>query len=254
MISSIEVLMKSLLTLFFLINLNLLSFTPGKWSYLDRYSLGGEKSGPTGETVKNRTGQIVYSATYEYDADGKLSKEKFLNIKNEPDGEIVYTYENGKLKVEELFAPDKSSQEKKTFLYTQSGTLKEINVVLGNGKGLLRHRIYSMNDYFVMECETKWEEEGGIESFSTKKDILEENVLNQEIFDEKKKSIGFIKYYFDKKGRLEKRENIQGTSKRMQVLTYDEAGKLISFFFFFKQDENWVLVKSNYLTYTERQK
>ncbi len=249
MISSIQVLMKSLLIFLLLLTFNLSAYTPGKWSYLDRYSLGAEKSGPVGETVKNRTGQVVYSALYEYDPDGKLSKEKFLNMKNEPDGEIVYTYENGKLKVEELFAPDKSSQEKKLFLYTQSGTLKEITVVLGNGKGLLRHRIYSMNDSFVMECETKWEEEGGMESFSTKKDILEENILNQEIFDEKKKSIGFIKYYFDKKGRLEKRENIQGSSKRMQVLTYDEAGRLISFSFHVKQDENWVLLKTHYLTY-----
>jgi antitoxin component YwqK of YwqJK toxin-antitoxin module len=242
--------MKSLLILLLFLTYNLSAYTPGKWSYLDRYSLGAEKSGPIAETVKNRTGQIVYSASYEYDADGKLIKEKFLNMKNEPDGEIVYTYENGKLKGEELFAPDKSSQEKKTFLYTQSGTLKEINVVLGNGKGLLRHRIYSMNEAFAMECETKWEEEGsGLESFSTKKDILDENVLIQEIFDEKKKSIGFIKYYFDKKGRLEKRENLQGSSKRMQVLTYDEAGKLISFSFHVKQDENWVLVKTHYLTY-----
>ena len=29
-----------------------------------------------------------------------------------------------------------------------------------------------MNEYFVMECETKWEEEGGMESFSTKKRYL----------------------------------------------------------------------------------
>lgn len=250
MISSIQVLMKSLIFFFLILTSTLSAYTPGKWSYLDRFTMGLEKFGPISETVKGRTGQTVYSATYEYDQEGKLAKEKFVNMKGEADGEIIYTYENGKLKVEELFAPDKSSQEKKTFLYTQAGSLKEINVVLGNGKGLLRHRIFSMNEAFVMECETKWEEEGGgQESFSTKKDILDENVLIQEIFDEKKKSIGFIKYYFDKKGRLEKRENIQGSSKRMQVLTYDEAGRLISFSFHVKQDENWVLLKTHYLTY-----
>ena len=241
--------MKSKIVILLLFSLPIFSYTPGKWSYLDRFTLGSEKSGPISETVKNRTGQTVYSATYEYDGEGKLISEKFLNMKGEPDGEIIYTYENGKLKTEELFAPDKTSQEKKTFLYTQSGTLKEINVVLGNGKGLLRHRIISIANGFVSECETKWEEEGNQESFSTKKDPLDETILIQEVFDEKKKSIGFIKYYHDAKGRLEKRENLQGSSKRMQVLTYDESGRLISFSFHVKQDENWVLLKTHYLTY-----
>lgn len=241
--------MRSKILFLFLFTSNLIAFTPGKWSYLDRYTIGSEKSGPISETVKNRTGQIVYSASYEYDAAGKLAKEKFVNMKGEPDGEIIYTYENGKLKTEEMFASDKSSQEKKTFLYTQSGTLKEINIVLGNAKGLLRHRIISMNESFVNECETKWEEEGNQESFSTKKDVLDENVMIQEIFDEKKKSIGSIRYYYDSKGRLEKRENNQSGTKRMQVMTYDESGRLISFSFHVKQDENWVLVKTHYLGY-----
>ena len=241
--------MKSRILFLFILTSALSAYTPGKWSYLDRFTVGLEKSGPISETVKGRTGLTVYSATYEYNPDGKLAKERFVNGKGESDGEIIYTYENGKLKIEELFAPDKSVQEKKTFLYTQSGALKEINVVLGNSKGLLRHRIFSINEAFVMECETKWDEEGSQESFFTKKDVLDETVLNQEIFDEKKKSIGFIKYYFDKRGRLEKRENIQGSSKRMQVLTYDEAGRLISFSFHVKQDENWVLLKTHYLSY-----
>lgn len=43
-------------------------------------------------------------------------------MKGEPDGEIIYTYENGKLKTEEMFASDKSSQEKKTF-YTLNPAL-----------------------------------------------------------------------------------------------------------------------------------
>lgn len=236
--------------IFILIATNLNAYTPGKWSYLDRYVLGNEKFGPASETVKNRTGQTIYSATYEYNAEGKLVKEIFQNAKGESDGEIIYTYESGKIKSEELFAPDKSAQEKKSFIYSQSGNLKEIVVTLGNGKPLLRHKILSIQDGFVMECETKWEEESmQQESFSTKKDPLEETILNQEIFDDKKKSIGFIKYYFDKKGRIEKRENLQGSSKRMQILTYDESGKLISFSFHVKQDENWVLIKTHYLNY-----
>lgn len=241
--------MKSKIALFLLLTFPIFSYTPGKWSYLDRFTFGADTGGPISETVKNRTGQIVYSATYTYNAEGKLIGEKFSNMKGEPDGEIVYTYEDGKLKAEELFSPDKTSQEKKTFLYTQSGNLKEINVVLGNGKGLLRHKIGSVVNGFVFECETKWEEEGSLESFSTKKDPLDETILIQEVFDEKKKSIGFIKYYHDAKGRLEKRENLQGSSKRMQVLTYDELGRLISFSFHVKQDENWVLLKTHYLSY-----
>jgi antitoxin component YwqK of YwqJK toxin-antitoxin module len=241
--------MKSLFLFLILFTFNLHSFTPGKWSYLDRFVFGSEKSGPASETVKSRTGLIVYSASYEYNSEGQLIAEKFLNGKGEADGEILYTYENGKLATEELFAPDKSSQEKKTFHYSQKGNLKEINVVLGNGKGLLRHRIISMTDSFVTECETKWEEEGNQESFTTKKDVLDELVSIQEVFDEKKKSIGSIKYFFDKNGRLEKRENVLGGSKRMQQLIYDESGRLISFSFHVKQDEIWVLVKTHYLSY-----
>ncbi|HMV44341.1 MAG TPA: hypothetical protein PK079_09665 [Leptospiraceae bacterium] len=241
--------MKTFLLFYFLVLSILYAYTPGKWSYLDRFVVGNEKFGPVSEIVKNRTGQTIYSAMYEYNVEGKLIKEKFLNAKGENDGEIVYTYDSGKVKTEEVFSPDKQSQEKKTFSYASSGNLKEIIITSASGKGVLRHKINSIQDGFVLDCETKWEEEGAQESFSSKKDVLDETILNQEIFDDKKKSIGFIKYYYDKKGRIEKRENMQGNSKRMQLLTYDESGKLISFSFHVKQDENWVLVKTHYLTY-----
>ncbi len=228
------------------------AYTPGKWSVFDKYSLGSEKNGPTAETVKNKSDQVLYSATYEYDSNGKLSSEKYTNSKGEPDGNTKYTYENNKLIKEELFSAAGDLVESKNFYYNLKDTLKEVKINLVSSGKTIRYRIFSMNKDFTNECETRWEDENTVESFSTKKDILEENVWIQEVFDERKKQIGEIKFFYDKDKRLLKRENSQASQKRLQTFAYGENGKLISFAFHVKQDENWLLIKTHYLSYNAK--
>jgi hypothetical protein len=216
---------------------------------MDRYTLGNEKNGPSSEVVKNKNGQILYTAKYEYDANGKLLKEVFTNSKNEADGEVKYIYDKNLLITEELFANNGELLETKTFNYTSSGKLRDITVKKNADKATIRYRIYGMNKEMITECESKWEEENYSESFSTRKDATKENLFIQEIFDEKKKQIGVIKIYLDKNNQIEKRENIQFNQTRMQTITYDEKLKVLSFSFFVKQEENWQLMKTHYFIY-----
>lgn len=233
----------------FLIIIQLNAFTPGKWSYLDKFTIGKEKNGPISEIVKNKSGQVLYSASYEYNPNGKLIREKFSNSKSEFDGEILYTYESDKLVLEELYSPAKELIEKKQFFYNQKEVLKEVEVTFISTGKKIKHRIFSMNKEMVIDCETRWEEANTVETFSTRKESLQPNVLNQEIFDDKLKQVALIKTFLDKDGRIEKRENHQPNTKKQQVFTYDENSKLVSISFHVKQDENWQPTKTHFFNY-----
>lgn len=234
---------------FYFLLLPIFSFTPGKWSYLDKFTIGKEHNGPISEIVKNKSGQVLYSASYEYNPNGKLVREKFANAKAEADGEIVYTYENDKLILEELFSASNELIEKKQFFYNQKDVLKEIEVTSVLTGKKIKHRVFSMNKEMVIDCETRWEEANSVETFSTRKDNSQPNILNQEVFDDKLKQVALIKTYLDKDGKFEKRENYQPNSKRQQVFTYDQNSKLISISFHVKQDEIWQPTKTHFFNY-----
>jgi hypothetical protein len=76
-----------------------------------------------------------------------------------------------------------------------------------------------------------------------------EPIWIQEIVDDKKKQVATIKFHFDEKGRLTKRENIQMSSKRKSELVYDENGRLVEFSYYVLGDTNWNLQKKHILSY-----
>ncbi|MCE9500268.1 MAG: hypothetical protein K8R21_07200 [Leptospira sp.] len=234
--------------LFFLTS-QIYSFTPGKWSHMDRYVLGLEKFGPSTEIVKNQEGKITYTAEYEYDSSGKLTKEKYSDKDGKSDGETMFFYENGKVSKEELYSSDKALKESKKYKYGPGGELKEIELYSGDGKAILKCKINSIDNGLVSDAETIWYVSQETESFSLKKDLKAESVLNQEIYDNKKKLTAEIKYSFDKLGNLQTRENFQGNQLRLNRLNYNVSGKLENFSFHVKQGDKWNLVKTHYLIY-----
>jgi antitoxin component YwqK of YwqJK toxin-antitoxin module len=228
---------------------SLSSFTPGKWSPMDGFTLGLEKFGPSSEVVKNKNGEVIYSAEYEYDANGKLIKEKFKDQEGKPHGETFYIYEKGKLASEELFGPDNMLQEKKIFKYLD-GILREATLLAPDGKEIYKCRINSIQGELITDGEIKWSETKDTEAFSMKKDPVEENVFNMEISDDKKKTLGVVKYYF-KDGKPEKRINVQGNLERMSEIKYNSEGKPESVTFHVKQDGKWDLVKTHFFSYSK---
>jgi antitoxin component YwqK of YwqJK toxin-antitoxin module len=224
------------------------SFTPGKWSPLDRNVLGIEQLGPASEIVKNGEGKIIYTAYYDYDTKGRLSLEKFLDIEGKPHGETRYIYDKERILSEETFTAT-GLLEKRIYRYNSQGDLKEVQLVDSDGKEIQKCKVSSMNREFITDGELKWVQSKDIEIFQMKKMGANEPIWIQEIVDDKKKQVATIKFHFDEKGRLIKRENIQASSKRKSELKYDESGRLIEFSYFVMGDTNWNLQKIHYLSY-----
>ncbi len=224
------------------------SFTPGKWSPLDRNVLGLEQLGPASEIVKNGDGKIIYTAYYDYDTKGRLSVEKFLDVEGKPHGETRYTYDKERILSEETFTSS-GLLEKRIYRYNSQGDLKEVQLVDSDGKEIQKCKVSSMNREFITDGELKWIQSKDIEIFQMKKMGANEPIWIQEIVDDKKKQVATIKFHFDEKGRLIKRENIQVSSKRKSELKYDDSGRLIEFSYFVMSDTNWNIQKTHYLSY-----
>lgn len=234
-----------------LITGNLFPLTPGKWSHMDRYVLGYEKNGPVKEIVRNTEGKVTYIAEYDYDSEGKLVKEKYSDKDGKSDGETIFIYEKNKVVAEELYNSEKVLKEKRKYKYNSNGGLAEIDLYSGEGKLLVKSIIHSFSNGLVTEAETVWAENKETESFAIKKDEKLPNVYNQSIFDDNKKLTAEVKYTYDKNGKLQQRENLQGNQIRLNKLSYNGLGKLDSFSFHVKQGEKWNLLKTHHLIYKQ---
>jgi YD repeat-containing protein len=228
--------------------ISLYSISPGKWSPMDKYVLGLEKNGPKQEVVKDKDGNVVYTAKYEYDEEGRLIRETYTKENGVLDGETVYTYERNKIATEELISSS-GIQERKVYKYTTNGNLKEISIYSADGKETVRFKILAMSGDLVLEGEIRWLKLKETEYFSVKRDPENSKILIQEIFDEKKKQVAVVKYFLNEKNNIIKRENIQNQSKKMSEVSYDTEGKVTKFNFSVFKDNNWVLVKTHELIY-----
>ncbi len=151
-----------------------------------------------------------------------------------------------------MYNSEKVIKEKKKYKYNSNGNLNEIELYSGEGKLLLKSKIYSLKNGLVTEAETIWVENKETESFAIKKDDKTQNVYNQEIFDDKKKLTAEVKYTYDKNGKLQQRENYQGNQLRLNRLSYNNYGKLENFSFHVKQGDKWDLLKTHYLLYNKQ--
>jgi antitoxin component YwqK of YwqJK toxin-antitoxin module len=232
---------------FFLLILEIVSFTPGRWTPLDKYVLGLEKFGPKEEIVKNASGQIIYSAVYEYNDKGNLLKEIYKNSTGLVDGETKYFYENNKVTSEETFQND-LLKERKIYKYSNQGDLKELIVFGEDNKEIQRCKIINMKDEFITDAVIKWFALKETEYFNLKRDSSGDT-WTQDILDDRKKSMGTIKFYFDEKGKLIKRENIQNSGRKSNEIKYDSEGRVIEFSFFLQDSNDWKLIKIHTLSY-----
>lgn len=224
------------------------AITPGKWSPMDRYVLGLDKNGPKQEIVKDKEGSVIYTASYEYDEEGRLIREIYKKGNGESDGENALTYEKNRITTEELLSSE-GVQEKKVYKYNINGDLKEIIVYGADGKELIRYKIIGLSQDLIVEAEIRWVRLKETEYFILKKDPTDAKVLLQEILDDKKRHVATVKYFLDEKNNILKRENIQAGSRRMSEVKYNEAGRVISYDFSIFRDNDWVKVKTHDLSY-----
>ena len=229
----------------------LLAFTPGKWSHLDQYTMGGKKWGPSKEVVKNKSGEVIYTAKYEYDAEGRLTGEFYFDKNNKPDGKTVFAYKDNKLVSETLYDWNDIVKEKKVFEYNGSA-LSKIVLYDGNKEVELVCVVGEMKNGIVSHGETKWKVSDDTEKFQVSPDKKNKNVLVQVILDKQENKVGEVRYYFDSAGNLEKRENEQQGQKRLNKLSYSKSGQLENYSFHVKQGNGWDLVKTHHLIYENK--
>ncbi|MCB1141285.1 MAG: hypothetical protein H7A24_01150 [Leptospiraceae bacterium] len=229
------------------LNVSVFSYTPGKWSPMDKNLMGYERFGPKEEVVKNSEGKIVYTARYEYNEEGKLIKETYTNSEGKEDGRTLYDYVNGKLNSEEIHDQN-GLQERRVFKYSFNGELKEIILYGTGGEEKQRCKVVHMKEELITEAVIRWKEHKETEYFNMKKDP-NENVWVQDIMDEKKKNMGTVRYIFDDSGKLIRRENVQNSYRRASEIKYDSSGKIIEFSYSVLDAGNWKVLKTHHLVY-----
>ena len=237
--------------LFFLVllSISVYPYSPGKWSPMDKYSFGTGKNGPKSETVTNKDGNIIYTAEYEYDENGKLIRENYKNGSGTDDGYTVYKYDKNRLVQEELHS-SKGMEESKIFKYKDpSGELKTVSLLNAESKEIFRCKVIGMWNEWITEGEIYWLEAKETEIFSTSHDPGNPKQWNQEIYDEKKKSLAQIQVFFDEKGKIIRRENHQSSGKKMSELKYDENGRISEMIFSVYTENKWVPVKTHKFSY-----
>nr|WP_080634562.1 hypothetical protein [Leptospira weilii] len=223
--------------------------TPGKWSHIDKYVFGNNLNGPLKEIVKNTSGKVVYTATYEYDSSGKLIKEIYLDADGKSDGFTVFQYKDGKVVREELFDKNNSLLETKTFRYNPKGRIDLVEVFDKEKKLLLKSNITSWDKDFVKSGQTSWPGSKEVEIFNLIQDEKNPKALIQNIYNEEKKQIASTKFEYDEQGKLLSRINIQGEQERKNQLIYGSDNQLQSFTFHVKQNNKWELQKTHELIY-----
>lgn len=227
----------------------ILGVTPGKWSHIDKYVFGNNLNGPVKEIVKNNSGKVVYTATYEYNSSGKLIKETYLNAEGNSDGSTVFQYKDGKVVREELFDKNNFLLETKTFRYNPKGQIDLVEVFDKENKLLLKSNITSWNKDFVKSGQTSWPDSKEVETFHLIQDEKNPRTLIQNIYNEEKKQIASTKFEYDEQGKLLTRINVQGEQERKNQLSYRSDNQLQSFTFHVKQNNKWELQKTHELIY-----
>ncbi|MBM9576770.1 hypothetical protein JWG45_06340 [Leptospira sp. 201903070] len=227
----------------------LLAVTPGKWSHIDKYVFGNAQNGPIREVVKNPAGKIIYSASYEYDTNGKLIKESYQNAEGKTDGFTQFQYKGGKVVKEELFNKENLLVETKTFRYNPKGQIDLIEVFDRENKPLLRSNVTAWEKEFAKTGNTNWSDSKEIETFTLVKDEKNPKIWIQNIYNEEKKQIASTKFEYDERGNLLTRINVQGEQERKNQLSYGPNFQLISFSFHVKQNNQWELLKTHELIY-----
>ena len=245
--------MKKFIVLLFVIPSVMFAYTPGKWSHLDDYIIGGKKFGPSKEIVKDDKGNVIYQASYEYDGNGNLIKESYYDKNGKEDGATVIAYKDGMPVSETLYDWNDMVKEKKIFEY-EGKRLSKIILYNASHEIELVCKIVSMEKGFVSSAETRWKNVEDSERFEIVPVGKKKTSMIQHIFDAQNNKVGEVRYYFDSSGNLLKRENDQQGVARLNTLEYNKSGRLENFSFHVKQGKNWNKVKTHFLIYDNNNK
>ncbi len=245
--------MKSIFLFFIFINIPLLAYTPGKWSYKDQFTLSKANNGPSKEIIRNGEGVVIYVAEYSYDENGHLIQETYSDKEGKSDGKTLFRYKEGNIIAEESYGANDTLVEKKEYFY-KNKTLNKLITRDGEGKIQIQYHLTADKDGSIISGEGKNSESYDIESFKFIIDTKRPNVQIQTLLDDKKKTLGEIHFKYDSKGNLVEREFFQGDVHRVHKLKYKSDGSLESFTFHVKQGDTWMIEKTHTLVFEDKSK
>lgn len=227
------------------------AYTPGKWSHLDHYIFNAEKSRPVKEEVKNSSQETIYTAEFEYNKKGNLEKETYKNKAGAIEGYTIYTYREDKIFKEELFDSNNKLKERKDYYFDKQGSLTKIVLLDSSNKEIATYKIKGSFKEELKNVEVYWSETKDYEYYNIKKDLESEYIYIQEVQNEGRDLIASTKYMYDNSGKLISRLNVQGKNTRQSNIKYNDSGKISSYTFHVKQNNNWDLIKTHTIYYNE---
>lgn len=230
-----------------LFSLSLFSYSPGKWSHTDSILLFPKKIKdlPIQELVYDENNSLILTSNLKYN-DGFLVSEEFIN-NGKKEGSISYQYDkNGKLSKEVTLDSSGKMIEIKEFVFNGKGSLSKIKTFDVDKKLIQDATIYSMDSDMISTADILWTESKDKEKYSLS---TKPNLKILTIMDEKKKPIAKIENKINAKGNIIERLFTQGNIERKNILEYDNSDRLVQFTFHVKQDGIWKHVKTHKLSY-----
>ena len=222
------------------------AYQPGKWSPMDVYVEQGREGGPISLVLKNSDGQMLETAKFEYDRNGRLMKEKFYSAKGKYTGVTEYTYVNNVVSLEILKDAKGNIISTKEFKWGK----KTLNVIVmdNNGKIIMRHYIRHKN-YRVTSGREK--DETSEDQFQVQYD-KKGKAVKFKLIRTDGSSISEIHYMYDSSGKLTARLLKNNSFESKCVYKYDLNGNIISFTYFNQGPGKWIKDRSMILTYGQK--
>jgi antitoxin component YwqK of YwqJK toxin-antitoxin module len=219
---------------------------------MDRFLFSSVENGPYQEKVIFQD-NIKSIAEYIYSPDGKLIQCIYRDDKQSYEGEVKYSYKNGRLVLEEVFGPTKSLLEKKEFKYNAQDQLTDVFIYDETNSLAVSWKLSGVQDGLPKSAEGKYRDaKVEREIFKVENYAQIPNSKVQNLFDDKSNIMGQIFYRYDPEGKLLEREYQQGNTFRLQTFEYDKDKALVSVVFHVKQGETWRKVKEHKLLYKDR--
>jgi hypothetical protein len=240
------------LWIFMCLSISIYGYNPGKWNHMDRFLFSPIENGPYQEKVLIQ-GNVISIADYIYSPEGRLTQCIYRDEKQSYEGEVKYTYKNGKLVLEEVYGPTKSVLERKEFKYNSQDLLTDVLIFDETNSLSVSWKLNGVQEGLPKSAEGKYKDaKVEREIFKIENFAQVPNSKVQNLFDDKSNIMGQIFYRYDSDGRLIEREFQQGNVFRLQTFEYDKDKSLVSVVFHVKQAETWKKVKEHKLLYKER--
>ncbi len=215
------------------------AFTPGKWNPMDHYILRGQAGGPRAVLVHDPDGKILQTAEFQYDANGRLLREVYINSSGQGDGHTLYEYQGDRVTGEKLYNSKSELVERKVYLYT-GGRLSAIQVMDNKDQEILQVD-YTSKGELIQVAEEKREKNLDRILFVYRADKLDA----LEVKDEAGNVFSRTKFEYGQAGELTRRERFQGGRRYLCKYVYGANGKIAGYEYsnFNPEQNRWELEK-----------